>query len=145
MLLPSLRCLCLQGLCQASGQCGRRMPPRPPRPRAGAATGQQHQQQGLNGDGQSLLWQAAYGGNISRVRSLLSSGVQTLLLDLPDISGYSPLHAASQEGHAEVARALLSAGARVDMQDNLGCTPLHRAAGAGHLGVLRALLSGGTS
>ena len=50
---------------------------------------------------------------------------------------------ACQTGHLEVARALLSAGATVDLQSNVGNSPLWIASQNGHYEVVRALLSSG--
>jgi ankyrin repeat protein len=55
------------------------------------------------------------------------------------------LHLATERGHVEVIRELLSKGANVDTPDNKGWTPLHLAAKHGHVHSLRELLSkGGT-
>jgi ankyrin repeat protein len=42
-----------------------------------------------------------------------------------DIYGYSALHRASLRGHVDIVRALLLAGATVDLQDNDRETPLY--------------------
>ena len=62
-------------------------------------------------------------------------------VDLQDETGCSPLYAACHEGHADVARALLSlkAPARADLRDKRGRTPLFAAAHEGHVDVVRAL------
>jgi ankyrin repeat protein len=56
-----------------------------------------------------------------------------------DERGFAPLHIASREGHAEVVRALVLLGAKVDTKNSLnGVTPLHSAAFRGHSEVCRA-------
>ena len=57
----------------------------------------------------------------------------------------SLLHSAAAKGHADVARALLAAGASVDAVDKQGSTPLHYAAFQGHAVVVTALLEAGAS
>lgn len=52
---------------------------------------------------------------------MLEAGVDP---DTPDRSGWTSLHFAAQEQHAEVARLLLDAGASVDAQDVYGKSPL---------------------
>ena len=115
------------------------MPPRPwLHPRAPATQGQQEQ---VNAGWQSHLWIAASLGDLTRVRSLLTSG--RVLVDRQCNQGASPLHVACQNGHLEVVRSLLSAGALVDLTSADGTSPLWAASHGGHVGVVRALLSSG--
>lgn len=58
-----------------------------------------------------------------------------------DNSGWTPLHYAAFEGHAEVCAALLEAGARVDEADNDGKGPLMLAAQEGHMQLVHMLLT----
>ena len=55
--------------------------------------------------------------------------------------GATPLYVACIRGHTEVVRALLSWGAKVDLQTTEGETPLHEACINGHTEVVGALLS----
>ncbi|KAN0118629.1 Ankyrin repeat-containing domain protein, partial [Russula decolorans] len=52
----------------------------------------------------------------------------------------TPLHAASLEGHVDVARVLLDHGADIDAPDMDDWTPLHLASNYGHLKVVQLLL-----
>ncbi len=52
-----------------------------------------------------------------------------------------PLYWASQEGHLEVAKLLVSAGACVNLPNCMQATPLHAAAASGHLRVMEYLIS----
>ena len=63
-------------------------------------------------------------------------------VDLQIEGGFSSLHAACQHGQTAVVRALLLAGAKVDLMTE-GATPLHVACQEGHVGVVHALLSEG--
>ena len=58
--------------------------------------------------------------------------------------GQSPLFVASAMGHLEVVRALLSAGALVDLDTtDFSSSPLYVASRGGHVEVVRTLLSAG--
>lgn len=57
--------------------------------------------------------------------------------------GERALAAAANEGHLEVARLLIDAGADVDLDDGSGETALVNAARAGHLDILRLLIDAG--
>ena len=68
------------------------------------------------------------------------------MVDLPDGEGISPLYMACFGGHAEAVRALIQAGAKVDLlATETGGSPLHVACTKGHTEVVCALLSGGAT
>ncbi|HEU4813672.1 MAG TPA: ankyrin repeat domain-containing protein [Xanthomonadaceae bacterium] len=74
-----------------------------------------------------------------------AAGVQLLLkhkarVDARDAEGRSALHEAALAGHAEIAAALLAAGADVHARDALQRTPWLDAARGGRLAVLERLL-----
>lgn len=52
---------------------------------------------------------------------------------------------AAANGHLDIVRLLLSAGASTDVRNTDGSTPLHWAALNGQLAVVRALLDAGAS
>ena len=60
-----------------------------------------------------------------------------------DVYGWTPLHAASYNGHIEIARLLLQNGAEVNVRNNYGWTPLHFAAFQGHVDILHLLVENG--
>ncbi|MEJ2246218.1 MAG: ankyrin repeat domain-containing protein [Acidobacteriota bacterium] len=55
------------------------------------------------------------------------------------------LHAASQNGHIEIVRLLLEAGAKVDAQGNDDATALHAASQNGHAEIVKLLLEAGAN
>ena len=89
------------------------------------------------------LYQLACDGDVRGCEALLSGpcAVPMHELDFPDpLSGVTPLSAACIYGHAEVTRALLSAGADPEKQLSNGMTALHWTATTGHTSCLLTLL-----
>ncbi|MEW6322655.1 MAG: ankyrin repeat domain-containing protein [Acidobacteriota bacterium] len=84
---------------------------------------------------------AAMAGDVDAVRALLKDGAD---VNAAQGDGMTALHWAATQGHTELARMLLVAGANVRALTRLGgYTPLHLAAKAGHAGVVAALLAAG--
>ena len=61
-------------------------------------------------------------------------------MNLQDVAGSSALMAASSEGHVEIARLLLRAGADMNLQDAIGNSALMLASNFGHVETARLLL-----
>jgi ankyrin repeat protein len=59
--------------------------------------------------------------------------------------GWTPLHTASDRGHAQLVRLLLERGARPNTTDSQGMTPLHVAVKKGHSDVVKELLRFGAN
>ena len=59
--------------------------------------------------------------------------------------GRTPLHRALEQGHLETARALLEAGADINITDDGGWTRLHLAARWGETELVRRLLDAGAN
>ena len=80
--------------------------------------------------------------SINIVRRLLEHGADTTI---PDSDGkcVTPLHMASSQGWLEVARLLLSYGAKVDKKDKGGNTPFQVASRGGHFEIMELLLEHG--
>eukprot|EP00057_Strongylocentrotus_purpuratus_P025540 XP_011680014.1 PREDICTED: ankyrin repeat domain-containing protein 29-like [Strongylocentrotus purpuratus] len=57
--------------------------------------------------------------------------------------GCTALHGASQKGHLDVTKCLLSQGVDVNKESNDGATALHSAAYSGHLNITKYLISQG--
>lgn len=96
-----------------------------------------------NAQRQLRLHQAAVTGDIDEVARLISQGEDVTAVDSALLT---PLHMACQQGHLEVSRVLLAAGAPVDARDSYGNTPLWRAVFAfqgGDPELIRLLLDTG--
>ncbi|KAK3284471.1 hypothetical protein CYMTET_7880 [Cymbomonas tetramitiformis] len=100
--------------------------------------------------GGTLLHAAAADGDyfaVSKILEMLSTGLADgALLEQRDDEGRTPLFCAVQIGHAQVAAALLAAGARRDARSKLrpeDRPPVWYAAQWGHLEVMRVLIEAG--
>jgi hypothetical protein len=91
----------------------------------------------MSGNRNRQLREAAQEGDLKKVRSLLSEGADINAQSRAD--GNTPLLLAIEEGHRDIWRHLLDAGARVDVATELGSTAMHVAAGAGDIDALEAL------
>ncbi len=80
------------------------------------------------------------GGKIKIVAALLRAGADP---SATDKSGWTPLHYAAFDGHAEIVTTLLDAGADPSAKDQLGWTPLHYAVFDGHAEIVTTLLDAG--
>ncbi len=77
---------------------------------------------------------AAGNGNVSKVKSLLARGAD------PNHPEYYPLHDTCENGHLEIVKALVEAGADTKRWDGLGRSPVHYAVLGGHKEVLVYLI-----
>jgi ankyrin repeat protein len=98
-----------------------------------------------NGDGATALMLAAHSGGLDLVRLLLDAGAA---VNATDERGWSALmqavyNADLDRGFAEVAQALIDAGANVEAAIGFGVRPLMLAAGYGETAVVETLLRAG--
>ena len=91
---------------------------------------------------QQQLFDAAWGGDLAKVRQLLASGISA---KIRRTDGQTPLHLACSAGHRQTAAALLEAGAELNAKDNNGKTALDLARAAGHDGLSKFLLEHGAA
>lgn len=87
------------------------------------------------------LADAAYSGLVVQLRELLDGPRKSEIDSTSGWFDWTPLHAASVNGHLSCAELLLNAGATADCRDRLGLTPLHWATNKNHLSVVSALLA----
>ena len=86
---------------------------------------------------------AAQRDDVEQVQSLLRSGAD---VNAAQGDGMTALHWAAENGNADLARILLTAGADVDAVTRLGdFTPLHIASKSGAQATVRVLLEGGSA
>lgn len=89
------------------------------------------------------LMAAVTEGDVDAVRGLLAGGA-AVDERFPHVNGFNdahtPLLVASRDGHEEIARLLLEAGADVNATEpTFGAVPLHKAVYNGHVGLTRMI------
>lgn len=84
--------------------------------------------------GDSALTLATLKGHLEVIRAMLERKVE------PDQPGWTALHYAALENHAQIATLLLAAGADINAIAPNGSTALMLAAKRGHMAIVRALI-----
>uniref|UniRef100_A0A672TE63 RAMA domain-containing protein n=1 Tax=Strigops habroptila TaxID=2489341 RepID=A0A672TE63_STRHB len=97
--------------------------------------------EGLN-QGETQLHIAARRGNLSLVKTLISSGI---CVNEQDNAGWTAIHEASNRGFTEVILELLKAGANVNSRSLDGILPIHDAVSGNYLEATRVLLQHGAN
>ncbi|HJQ58857.1 MAG TPA: ankyrin repeat domain-containing protein [Vineibacter sp.] len=87
-----------------------------------------------------LLLSAAARGDAAEARRLVAAGAS---VSVTDESGGTPLHAATQGNHVEVARVLIEAGASVNKKNQEGDSAFLLASARGYLEIVRFALAKG--
>ncbi len=101
-----------------------------------------------NDGGWTPLMLAAKWGVVETVKCMIASGAEVnpstpSCYSIDDGSCHVPLSLAANNGHVEVLRILLQAGADKEMVDSSSLTPLLHAAITGHDGILNILIEAG--
>lgn len=96
-------------------------------------------------DGATLLMLASRAGNLPMVKALIEAGAE---VNASDERGWTALMKAAynpelNRGYADVAQALIDAGANVETPISYGIRPLMLAAGYGETAVVETLLKAG--
>ena len=89
------------------------------------------------------IWKALEKGSLKGVKFCIAQDPSNL--NKTDVVGnnFTPLHYASQKGHLEIAKYLLSKSAQVDPKDKWDQTPLFWACNSGHVSIANLLLDKG--
>jgi ankyrin repeat protein len=112
-------------------------PPQPQPPLSRAAPGEKPR-----GPSTKSLLQATVRGNVNDVTVCVERDPEAV--HRPNAEGFYPIHLAAEQGHSEVIRVLLRAGADVNTpHPKVQATPLQYAAMHGHLDAVRTLLAAG--
>lgn len=98
-----------------------------------------------NNNGFNALHHAALRGNPSAMKIMLGKLPRSWIVDDAKDDGYTALHLAALNNHAEVAELLVRAGARPDLQNANLQTALHLAVERQHTQIVRLLVAHGAN
>ncbi len=96
----------------------------------------------VNGNGDTLLMSAAYGGHVHAVQTLLDAGAN---VNASNDNGWTALLAATSNGKDDVVKLLLQAGADPRAADKSGDTPLKMVTQEGHTKIAALLKEAGAN
>ncbi|XP_009577164.1 PREDICTED: putative ankyrin repeat domain-containing protein 31, partial [Fulmarus glacialis] len=105
-------------------------------------SGEKKMKKKRNAKGETQLHIAARRGDLSLVKTLISSGI---CVNEQDYAGWTAIHEASNGGFTEVILELLKAGANVNSRSLDGILPIHDAVSGNYLEAVRILLQHGAN
>lgn len=132
--------LILQALTNAGATSEKSAAPKPQTPADSSKPTPAAAQKPVDNSNAKALIEAANGGDIAQVRSLLSAGADS---NSRNEKGYTPLMLAAASNYIEIVRLLLDKGADPNLQSVPGYTALMLATAEGHDTVARVLLDCG--
>ena len=93
--------------------------------------------------GFTCLIVAAYFGHTETVRYLV--GLPEVVVNSKHTYGYTAVHVAAGNNHADVVELLIDAGADIEVKNNDGRSPLHVASRRGNFQVVKILVRVGVA
>jgi len=96
---------------------------------------------GTGSQANEQLFRAATAGNVVAIEGAIAAGADVNAVDYSkSTNGRRALNYAALNNRPDAIRALVAAGAQINLANNTGFTPLHHAAEAGSVDAARALL-----
>ncbi|XP_013392560.1 ankyrin repeat and SOCS box protein 1 [Lingula anatina] len=92
-----------------------------------------------------VLHQAAFIGDLDKLKSLLVEEEQRGLINVKNRLGCTPIRLSATAGHKNCVDYLINQGADIEVTDIKGQTPLHVAVKNHHTGCIQSLLQAGAS
>ncbi|TPP62231.1 Transient receptor potential cation channel subfamily A member 1 [Fasciola gigantica] len=91
-------------------------------------------------NGKTAVYLCAEGNRLEMLRAILAKKQAAPMIDVPNIYGNTPLHAASKQGHLEIVKLLLENGADLLVKNEREGLAFHYAAKLGRLHIVRLFL-----
>ncbi|KAJ9439916.1 putative ankyrin repeat protein R863 [Diplonema papillatum] len=95
-------------------------------------------------DAKKLILEACKNGSLNDIRRAISID-RNCVNTARDVNGNTALYTASKNGHLEVVKELIAAGAKLHAPNMNSATALHLASQNGHLEVVKELIAAGAN
>ncbi|KAJ9443687.1 putative ankyrin repeat protein L63 [Diplonema papillatum] len=96
-------------------------------------------------DAKKLILEACENGNLNDIRRAISIDRNCVNTARSNFYGNTALYTASKNGHLEVVKELIAAGAKLHAPNMNSATALHLASQNGHLEVVKELIAAGAN